>query len=87
MASISGKQTISETTLQKRVNEALNKIRPFLEADGGDVRLIKIENNVAIVEFLGSCKKCEMNNMTLKAGVEESIKKDVPEIKEIRLKE
>jgi len=55
-----------------RVEEALQKIRPFLEADGGDVRLIDITDGMIVrLELLGACNSCPMSSMTLKAGVEE----------------
>ena len=64
-----------------RVEAAIEEIRPFLLADGGDIELVEITNkNVARVKLLGACKSCSMSAMTLKSGVEESIKKAVPEI-------
>jgi Fe-S cluster biogenesis protein NfuA len=64
-----------------KVQEALKQIRPFLEADGGDIELIEItKNNIARVKFSGTCKTCSMSQMTLKAGVEETVKRAVPEI-------
>jgi Fe-S cluster biogenesis protein NfuA len=67
-----------------RVEEALSSIRPYLEADGGDVALIDIsEDNVVKLELKGACKTCNMSNMTMKAGIEETIKRAVPEVKEI----
>ena len=63
------------------VTAALDKIRPYLEADGGDVRIVEIsDDNVLHIELLGACGSCPMSTMTLKAGVEEAVKKDVPEI-------
>lgn len=64
-----------------RVNEALQSIRPFLEADGGNIELLEITPDfVARVQLLGACKSCSMSTMTMKAGVEEAIKRSVPEI-------
>lgn len=63
---------------------ALDKIRPYLEADGGDVKIVGIdENNVVKLELLGACGSCPMSTMTMKAGVEEAIKREVPEIKSV----
>ncbi len=71
--------------LEQRVLQALNVIRPYLEADGGDVRLVEIKNGgTVLLELLGACGTCPMSIMTLKAGVEEAIKKFVPEIKEVQ---
>jgi Fe-S cluster biogenesis protein NfuA len=68
--------------LISKVEEALVSIRPYLEADGGDVRVLGIdENYIVTLELLGSCSSCPMSTMTLKAGVEEAIKRSVPEIK------
>ena len=67
-----------------RVNDALSEIRPFLEEDGGDLEVIEItEDFVARVEFKGACSSCTMNNMTFKNGVEQAIKRQVPEITQV----
>mgnify|MGYP000344953886 CR=1 FL=1 len=63
-----------------KIEEAIQTLRPFLEADGGDIQLLRVENNVAKVKLLGACESCEMSAMTLKAGVEEAVKKAVPQI-------
>ena len=73
--------TLTDPDLLKRVETALDTIRPYLEADGGNVRILEItKENVVRLELLGACGSCPMSAMTLKAGVEESIKKAVPEI-------
>ena len=66
-----------------RVEKALDSIRPYLEADGGNVRVISVEEGTATLELLGACGNCPMSTMTLKAGVEEAIKKAVPEIQKV----
>ena len=67
--------------LISKVEEALVSIRPYLEADGGNVRVLDIdENNVVSLELMGNCSNCPMSTMTLKAGVEEAIKRSVPQI-------
>jgi len=72
------------STLIKKVEEALEQIRPYLQADGGNVSLIEITNdNVVKLELLGACKSCSMSMMTLKAGIEETVKRAVPEIKSV----
>ena len=64
-----------------RVEKAIDQIRPYLEADGGDVRIVDIDENGKVTfELLGACGSCPMSHMTLKAGVEEAIKRTVPEI-------
>ena len=67
--------------LIKKVEEALDQVRPYLQADGGNVSLLEItEKKVVKLELLGACKSCSMSMMTLRAGIEESIKRSVPEI-------
>ena len=73
--------TITDVHLIERVEEALSQIRPFLEADGGNVSLVEISADYSVkVRLHGSCVSCSMSNMTMKAGIEESIKRAVPEI-------
>lgn len=67
-----------------RVEAALDKIRPFLIADGGNVKVLEITDDFIVkLELEGACGTCPMSPMTMKAGVEEALKKDVPEIKGI----
>ncbi|MDC6480644.1 NifU family protein [Flavobacteriaceae bacterium] len=69
--------------LKEKVEEGLNEIRPFLESDGGNIELISIEKNVVKVKLLGNCVSCSVNQMTLKNGVELTIKKFAPQIEEV----
>lgn len=74
--------TTENTELLDRVEQALESIRPYLITDGGNVRLVEITTDMIVkLELLGACGSCPMSAMTLKAGVEESIRKAVPEIK------
>lgn len=74
--------TTENTELLDRVEQALESIRPYLITDGGNVRLVEITDDMIVkLELLGACGSCPMSAMTLKAGVEESIRKAVPEIK------
>lgn len=67
-----------------RVEAALDKIRPFLIADGGNVKVLEITDDFIVrLELEGACGTCPMSPMTMKAGVEEALKRDVPEIKGI----
>ena len=67
--------------LTARVEAALEQIRPYLQADGGDVSLIEItEDKIVKLELQGACKSCSMSMMTMKAGIEESIKRIAPEV-------
>ncbi|NNE55752.1 MAG: NifU family protein [Flavobacteriales bacterium] len=68
-----------------RVSESLSTIRPYLEADGGDISLVEVTSDLtAIVELHGACTTCSMSTMTMKAGVEGAIKSAVPEIRAVR---
>ena len=69
--------------LRDKVEQGLNEIRPFLESDGGNIELISIEKNVVKVKLLGNCVSCSVNQMTLKNGVELTIKKFAPQIEEV----
>jgi len=70
-------------SIEKRVQDALNEIRPQIQADGGDVELIAVEKQIAKVRLVGHCAGCPMAAMTLKQGVETIIKKRVPEIQKV----
>jgi len=73
------------TDLKIKVEIALEQIRPYLQADGGNVALVEItDDNIVILELLGACKSCSMIAMTLKAGIEESLKITAPEIKGVK---
>ena len=70
--------------ITKRIEEALDQIRPYLQADGGNVSLLEVtEDFIVKLELHGACKSCSMSMMTLKAGIEETIKRSVPEIKSV----
>lgn len=77
---------MSTEELTKRIEDSLDSIRPYLEADGGNVKISEVtSDNVLKLEFLGACGTCPMSTMTFKAGVEEAIKKAVPEVKKIEV--
>jgi len=70
--------------LTERIDKALDNIRPYLETDGGNVKILEITDDMVVrLELLGACGTCPMSTMTLKAGVEEAIKKVVPEVKAV----
>ncbi len=71
--------TNAETELAARVEAALDQMRPFLHDDGGDVEIVSIDEQQNIVlKLLGSCSSCLMSEMTMKAGIEDAIRKAVP---------
>ncbi len=72
--------------LTQKIESSLDTIRPYLEADGGNVKITEITpEHVVRLEFVGACGNCRMSTMTFKAGVEAAIKRDVPEIKSIEV--
>lgn len=71
-------------TMKEKVQAALDKIRPMLKADGGDVQLVDVsDDGVVKVRLQGACSGCPMSQMTLKNGVERIIKEEVPEVKTV----
>jgi len=73
--------TAEETV--NNVEKALDEIRPFLISDGGNIKLLSIENSIVRVQLEGACTGCSVNQMTLKNGVEATIRKYVPQIAEV----
>ena len=72
---------MSTENLLTRVNQGLDAIRPYLNNDGGDLKLVKISSDfIVFIKFMGACKTCDVNQMTLKLGIEDSVKKFAPEI-------
>lgn len=70
--------------MRERVEKALDSIRPYLEADGGNVKVVELTPEMVLrLELTGTCSSCPMSTMTLKAGVEEAIKRDIPEITKV----
>jgi len=79
-------QGVNMEELAKKIESSLDSIRPYLQADGGDVRVNEITpEHIVKLEFVGNCGNCSMSTMTFKAGVEAAIKRDVPEIKGIEV--
>ena len=69
--------------MQNKVEEVLDKIRPSLMRDGGNVELVDVSDGVIKVKLTGACAGCPMSTMTLRMGIEQILKKEIPEIKEI----
>ena len=74
---------MSDSDLKIRVEKALEEIRPYLIADNGNISLVSIEDNIVKVRLEGACIGCSVNHMTLKNGVEATVKKYAPEIVEV----
>jgi len=78
------KMIMNSNELRENVEKALDEIRPFLENDGGNINLVEIENDQVVkVQLIGACSSCSVNQMTLKSGVEMTIKKHAPQIQSV----
>lgn len=65
---------------EKKIIEIIDKLRPFLVNDGGNIEFVKYENNIVYIKMKGACSNCHMLNITLKDGIEAAIKEEVPEV-------
>ena len=75
---------ITDKAIIDKIEGALDEIRPFLAADGGDINLVEVtEKMVVKVKLLGACSSCNVSMMTMKSGVEQAVKRAVPEVKEV----
>lgn len=75
---------MDKDTIKEKVLLAMDQIRPFLHADGGDVELVEVRDDATvIVRLMGACSDCSMSVMTLKAGIEDTIMRAVPEVKAV----
>lgn len=72
-----------DAKVKAKIEKALDKVRPFLMADGGDVQLVDITNSTAKVKLMGGCSGCAFSQMTLKNAIERAVKEEAPEIKEV----
>jgi Fe-S cluster biogenesis protein NfuA len=71
------------STLEARIEAALDRVRPAIRRDSGDVWLVKVEGDIAYVQMIGACGGCPASNATLKGGIEAVIREDVPEIRTV----
>ena len=69
--------------MKEKVQAVIEKVRPMLQADGGDVELVEVDGAVVKVRLKGACAGCPMSQMTLKNGIERLLKKEIPEIKSV----
>ena len=77
-------KTKEKNKLFDKINSALNQVRPYLQADGGDISLIDITDDFVVkVKLTGACQGCPFSYQTLKSGVEQALIREVPEIKEV----
>ena len=68
---------------EEKIKEIINKLRPYLVGDGGDIEFVKYEDGIVYIKMLGACAGCALIDYTLKDGVEMAIKEEVPEVKEV----
>ena len=75
---------MTDSNIMERVSKALEKVRPYLQSDGGDIELVEITDDMKVkVRLTGACHGCPYSMQTLKAGVEQAVIKEVPEIKQV----
>lgn len=75
---------MTKNNLWNKVDASLDSIRPYLQKDGGNVEIVEITEEMTVkVKLVGTCEHCPQNFMTMKTGIEESVKRDVPQIKSI----
>jgi Fe-S cluster biogenesis protein NfuA len=72
-----------ETIMQEKVKEVLDKVRPYLVRDGGNVELVAVEDGTVKVKLVGACAGCALSQLTLKNGIERILKQEIPEVKEV----
>lgn len=68
---------------EEKIIEIINKLRPFLISDGGNIEFVKYENNIVYIRMMGACANCQMLDFTLKEGIEAAIMNEVPEVSEV----
>lgn len=73
----------SPASIRSRVEQALERLRPAIQADGGDIELVEVDGSIARIKMLGACGGCPMSMMTLKAGIETAVVEAVPEISSV----
>ncbi len=71
--------------MKEKVEKVIEQLRPYLMNDGGNINLVKIENDIVYVSLEGACQGCPMREITFKEGIETTIKSKVPEVKEVKL--
>lgn len=75
---------MNDENIINKITDLIDKLRPFLLSDGGNLEFVKFEDGIVYVRMMGACKDCEMMNITLKDGIEEIIISEIPEVKEVK---
>lgn len=68
---------------EDKIKEIIDKLRPFLASDGGNIEFVKYEDNIVYIQMMGACSNCEMLDYTLREGIEMAIKEEVPSVKQV----
>ena len=71
--------------MEEKINEVLDKLRPFLMSEGGDVEFIKYEDGICYIKFKGACSECPLNSFTFDEGIKEALINEIPEIIDVKL--
>lgn len=71
--------------MELKIISIIDRIRPFIVSDGGNIEFVKYEDNIVYIDLTGACKDCSMIDVTLKDGIEEIIVNEIPEVKEVRI--
>ena len=69
---------------ENKIKEIIDKLKPFLISEGGNIEFVKYENNIVYIKMMGACANCEMLDFTLKEGIEASIISEIPEVNEVK---
>jgi len=70
-------------TEEEKIKEIIDKLRPFLISDGGNIEFVKYDNNIVYIKMLGACAGCELIDITIKDGIEGALKEEIPSIKKV----
>lgn len=70
-------------SMEEKIKKIIDELRPYLINDGGNIEFVKYENNIVYIKMMGACADCMMLDYTLKDGIEQAIKEEVPEVKEV----
>ena len=76
---------MNNNEIETHIISVIDKIRPFIVSDGGNIEFVKYEDNIVYIDLTGACKDCALIDVTLKDGIEEIIINEIPEVKEVRI--
>lgn len=71
--------------MEEKINNVLDKLRPFLINDGGNIEFVKYEDGICYISFMGACRDCAINSITLNEGIKEALVNEIPEIIDVKL--